>query len=1087
MDYPQAIGLLPDTLGHVSIDKGTVVLKLSDKIIKIDSAEINNPFWAVAKNQTNGYFTKDKYFSAGDLVGEKDLVNGIKLNSAFGNRDSRVSIRVINYAGNKYINIPSEGIHTIYAIQSDTNNVFGICLNTEAPYEVGRVFSFKKSTKKNAYYTLDIQTNGFYNATYELKQNNITIQSSSGNSLQFEVGGYLFSLQPKYTLANILFYILVLTIVVSFQVMLLRTLGTISSPLIFSAIALRVHFNNLFLIAAPIFFTALVVTNNRGWYLLSLILINLSYFLPKNLLHGLRYQATKIWTLLLISLLIGLPILMYLKHSHEALFGIPILHFQKLLTLILIYFSQTKIFQSISVNYWFKLVVFTFYSFLLSLITSDIGSFLYTVMALLLIELVKASVSKRKVVIFGAIIAISVVAIYHLIPNAFSDHKLYRIVSPYTNPSSSNVTHAPEADKETYSYLHLIQKALVLDEAPTMNSVVIPGNMRSTSFSDYALFFSIVFGKIVFLILFLSIYFFLMGDLIRLLYAALRPMRINKEYSFVLPHNRESAFIAFLISFAVISFSYPLFSNILAMPLTGQSLPFISTSNFEGFYYLLFLIPVSSFFTNPKYIFSAKTLSYTYSAAEQSRVHNLKLLALFVILVISIKIFFIFSSSSSAYFWNKQSDTDTSNADSTNVLSLNKKQLIAEVQKQIKDESITSVQNKKKVVLRNFATTYHKAKTYAQINQPRFENSLDKVAYRINLDSLLLISKKQISGKSAPFGTVYAINHQINNNTAFKVSNPYYGTISSNSKTLNNDLTAVLCRSIETHLNRIGIPINTGAILIVDNNSGAIISNASYPISSERNEMNVVYLGGSVKKIILAYCALAINPDYSERKFNGKSFAQFIQWSDDVYASSLLKDIMLNHQDAFKNILEKDFDLPFTSGIIDAYFQTLPDKFCYSKSLDSKNYLYRIAIGQEKPYMLSDIVKWYARIASGKKLALHNSTAAIEFGAMSLDDEHLTLLKSYMNLVITSGTASKVGNALKSNGIITTEVFGKTGTAQLENSNKNQSSSLIFCTGKYTIGIRLNGEIPESSVNLTAKDLMISIIPILKQYNILYN
>lgn len=332
---------------------------------------------------------------------------------------------------------------------------------------------------------------------------------------------------------------------------------------------------------------------------------------------------------------------------------------------------------------------------------------------------------------------------------------------------------------------------------------------------------------------------------------------------------------------------------------------------------------------------------------------------------------------------------------------------------------------------------------------------------------------------------MYATNQQVNNKNTFRPSHRYYNTISASDKTINADLTAELCKSIEIHLGKIGNPNNTGAILIVDNNTGGIVSNACFPFTNEKNEMDIAYFAGSVKKTILAYAALAVDPSYANRQFKGKNFSYFLQWSDDDYAASLLKDLMLHHQEEFKQVLEKDFGFPFTSSLVDAYFQTLPDASFYTLPLNSDNYLYRIAIGQEKPYMLSDIVKWYARISSGKRLTLHSFNDNIEYEEMSLDKPGLVLLRYNLGLVIKSGTASEVGKAFQQNGISQEGIFGKTGTAELEKSKMNRSSTLVICTSKYSVGIRLNGVIPENNKQLAAQDLMIDIIPILRKYEVL--
>jgi cell division protein FtsI/penicillin-binding protein 2 len=129
------------------------------------------------------------------------------------------------------------------------------------------------------------------------------------------------------------------------------------------------------------------------------------------------------------------------------------------------------------------------------------------------------------------------------------------------------------------------------------------------------------------------------------------------------------------------------------------------------------------------------------------------------------------------------------------------------------------------------------------------------------------------------------------------------------------------------------------------------------------------------------------------------------------------------------------------------------------------------------------VVEWYSRIASGKKVALSYGGRGAHFDNLSLPKEEMDYLRSVMNDVL-SGTGANVGNGLSQNSIDPDAFIAKTGTAESASKLFNSSSSFIIANDKYTIGIMLSGRIPFNSQNLAAKNLFVSIIPILIKYRI---
>jgi len=97
--------------------------------------------------------------------------------------------------------------------------------------------------------------------------------------------------------------------------------------------------------------------------------------------------------------------------------------------------------------------------------------------------------------------------------------------------------------------------------------------------------------------------------------------------------------------------------------------------------------------------------------------------------------------------------------------------------------------------------------------------------------------------------------------------------------------------------------------------------------------------------LLIAYCALKIDPSFRERSYEGKSFKEFVQTSDDFYAASLLRELLLTNRERLNEILTNDFDLPLYSVTDDAYFDVLPTQNDFAKELNRNNLIYRIAIG----------------------------------------------------------------------------------------------------------------------------------------------
>lgn len=1088
IDFPQGKGIIPDNLGFIAHNSAnnSFELKTGNEIILPFGSSVNNPFWAFSRTLEEKFFQKPKYFESNSIIPAEILTNnGVKFNSIVGDKFSRVSIKLFSYAGKTYLKTTSEGIGTKYLLQAGSTNRISVICNQPIKSEHSKIFYFENTASDKCEYTIEVNTlSTFYYSYKVLNQNREVIREGNAENQQFVVGDYLFKISPKYTMFDTVFLVISLLILLGFQIFFFNSCARSKAPTVKSIVAIRLLLNCFAFLSIPLYLVALTVTANRLVYLVLLLILNASYFTSKRFLHNFNFNLNKFWEVVIWLAAGILPLVMYRFASNENLFGIPILHIQKLFILGLIFITQGSFLRKYRLSYWIRLSLILSYTLALSWITHDIGSFLYVFIAILLVEIVKKSISLKAVILYFSILILGTFLFYNISDNTFADRKLYRLVAPYTSPNSEKLSEANQADRETYSYLHLIQKNLVEGSIPDINKVVIPASMRSTSFSDFAFFWSLVFGKVFFAATFFLIQFLLLYELAFLLFVSIRPIRINKKQIFILPINRESEFVRFLLAFAIVTFTYPVLSNLLLVPLTGQSLPCLSISLIEIIFLILFLIPISSIFTNPKYVQESDAVTYSYFDVLNSLKFSASILLLLFVTAATIKMFDV-KSNPAEYSWQKL-NKETAEYKTENINTTDKASIIKNALETIGSDELTLIQKRKKPYLKNLASFYFLNKPYNQIHfeSSFYENSSDAIANQMSLDVVFSIKQMLVSGPQHPFGNVYSYLQLVNGKSRLAYTNDYYSSISQNAESINGDLSAELSRELSNHIVKIGLSSNIGSILIVKNDSGSIIANSTYPLVSKINSNEIHYNIGSIKKIILAYCALSIDPSYKYKIYNDKSFQDFIKWSDDIYAASLLKDIMLKHEQAFADVLSNDFNFPLISQTEDGYFDRKPDLVSYTKPLDKNNEIYRYSIGQQKPYQFIKVVEWYSRIASGKKVSLNYKDGRKYYEEMSLSAEEFSFLREAMNNVL-FGTASRVGDSLSKNSIQLRRFVAKTGTAEATSQQFNSSSSFIIADTEYTIGIMLDGRMPNNSQNLAAKDLMVSIIPILKKYNLL--
>ena len=1104
VNYNQSRVIMPNTLGYIIYDKlkKEFVLKNNACVFNPENRKPGNYFLPFAKTLNDRWFEKGTYFGSSEEINQDILIKkGIKYNSSVGTQENRVSIKLTKFGKEIVLETKDDGIGVKYPVKSGDNNIYEIAVNQTVTTNCPNVFLFDNATVTPSRYIVETNASTF-SATYKIKNSNgDVIKDGSGDNLAFTAGGYLFSITPKYSRLFLIGYVVFFLCLIAFQIYFIKLYIKSLSPVIQSLFSIRILLNCIVMLAIPLFLTSYYMAAGRLWYLFLVLLLNGSFFMQKGFMHNINlgkdnkyiYLFTcfvKIYvSWIILFIIISVTILMIFYTRNESLFGIiPVLHIQQAIVLLLIYFSQGYIQKNHDNTYLADIILIAsilVYTFIISLVTSDYGSLIYTIFAFILVGLVRRKI-KIKTVLICAIGFIGIIYLtYNLFPDFWSHGKTYRIIAPYTSPESSSLSMANQASRESYSTLLLNLKNIVELKNPSFNNVIIPTNMRSTCHSDFAFHWSLTFGGFTFFILFTAVMLMLISNLTLLLFCSIRECRIGENKSFAFPLTREAELVRFLLAFTIISFIYPVASNLLLIPLTGQSIPCLSISNIEIMFLILLIVSLSRIFTNEKYINTNATTSYRYADVKMSM--RYALFAVFGVFVFSfvLKAVSLYCSDD-LLVWKKHLSDESVRLNEQMPDHADKAGLVKLGKKIIGNDNLTSIIKSKKPVLKNLASLYYFDKPYSEtIYEPLvFSNGATKLISQMSIDSVFNTKSKTISGIHHPFGTVYAFSQKVNNKPVVKVTNSYYNSIPFDAQSINADLTAECSKALETHLRLIGIPGNIGSVMIVDNITGSVLCNSSFPLISKINSNEKYYFAGSLKKILIAYAALKIDPSYRTRLYGGKSFQEFLKYSDDYYSAALLKDLLQNHQSRLNQVLTNDFDLPLYSLTDDSYLDSMPDRKDYYSVLDRNNSIYRQSIGQQNPYKFSEIIKWYSRVSSGLKIELSYIKQDKKYSAQSLPDDERRYLMTSLNKVL-YGTASVVRAELENNHIKINKIICKTGTAEKSDKQGNSSSSFILSFGKYTIGIMLKGTIPDNEQKLAAKDLFVSLIPVLKRYEIL--
>lgn len=1042
----------------------------------------------------------------GETVTQNTLMNdGIKWNMACGTKKDRVRLKLEKYEQKVLLQTFAEGININYSIKSSDTSVFGVWTSISNPFRnAPPAFRFlQTTTRREEDYQIRCYPNGFrcYYAVTSLSGKQII--SGNKRHASFVLGDALFSIERKYTVAFCLGFVAYLLSITGFQVLLFyySTKLQQSSPLTRVLIMIRIIVNNIVFIAVPLFLTVYFQDSGRWRYPLAVVLFNTTVFLPPIILsiqkrEWIVRQYKNLFWFLLFAVALA-PILLKFLAVNETVASIPVLHLTKLL-IVALYLLLPRVIEELpwlikKIKYpqTLQILLIALYASAVSVLTSDFGSLIYTLIAIVILQLTKQKFTRKILYIMAAALACYVVlaAVITHSPGLMKKRKYYRIVSPYINPGTETANSANEEDRETNAQLRLITKSNLEGKLPLFSHVAIPKENQSTFFSDYSFAFSFAIGGWAFTGLYLINLAFIIYELLFLIWFT-KPVLIGTNRTFTFPSTPVAGAIRFLAALTLVSFIYPVCSNMMLIPVTGQSIPFLSISNWEVIVFMGLMICLKSIFGNEERIITnGSSSSYTYGDLLRERNRGFILtICILAAALITRSVFHFFSDSH--FEWEKNEALIKKFSRHALPLPEEKDKLITAAVAALHGHPITYVPNEFKLELRYLAFRFHAGKISMQSESQNRNYQCDQqtLLSRMIFDSLISFPSRIISGSKHPYGIVYGQTQIVNSKTKYNVSNLYYsGYDIKLHKSINGDLHAECNEALKKHLNMIGVPRNIGCIMIIDNRSGCILTQSSSPLDANTPSYDQLYMIGSVKKPMLGWIALKIAPSYSDSIYEGTTFTDFISNSNDIYAASLLKSLLINSKSDFERLLDHDFGLSMVTRENSGYMDVSPSKRELNKKLDRLNSIYRLAIGQQNPYLFSQVIKWYARMASCQMITPGYNTEALPT-VLHIDSAIYKMLTSKMNQVIQDGTAATVGKELRAAGVRTDEFIAKTGTAEAPNKQYNASSSFIIADKRYTIGIMLSGVIPNnnSGTHASAQHLFIKIIPILKKYNILH-
>ena len=1119
----------PDSLCYLYFDNEWK-LKLTDKLRNNDLDKESNIFYPWCCTQDDN----PTFFSGGSIVNELKLKNkGIKFNYFSGISSDRLTININKIEINYFLKTNLLFLGTSYPISNRKENIFELDFcNYGDTIKEKYIFSVPifnaKGQPDRKILKIDNENISWQDSTLKISSES---QIFNINSLQFEVKEN-YSKKTKQNLLFLLVFIPFVSLYMLYRLFKLlyrlphRNLLEIEQS---NILILRIVFNCIILVGFPILILKVKYSPERlYWYSILVVMLNINWIWLFNKFGQSQFgkillarfhkalkpiSKTTISTLLL-AIIIFAILLIWKKSNNEKLFGIfPILHVTKFLYILLPFILTNKyviglgnlsIFKKLNVNFSYILVGIL--SFVIALVSSDYATFLFTILAILFIQIlerenVKFIWKSINSIGFWIFIGISSSIIYIYRESIFSLSKVYRFTSTTNFPTDNLFKDVEEQSKQTVAQQIYLLKSTMADYSifPTFKTVLLP-SWKSTFFSDYAVLWSFKSGGYFFIALYFLLLVFVSYCIISLLIVLNKkiPLHNGKIVSYdkkvVLTFN-------ILLSIFLIQYIYTFLSNLWLLPVTGQSPGILCPSFFEVGFHLIFINSVYYFIDKKRIDPIPNKYPLTYSKIRKKSIR-----LIFIVFIISL--FLLLQQLYRINFLNSKMSWEIDNNENNN----------AQLPTNIESDALAAYKKNDKVL---FKLLHQRFYNMQNLESDSFRVSTNSIIRNTNIDSVTNFSQHLIQSGT---DSLIAYKKELNSQEVNFISNKLYSGCPVNSTTVNFSLQKQLNIALQNWANKInstnsGSHIMVGGtILIASNDSGNVICSSSYPMLYNENRYHLhtyedninsvignynnsnhqpehifrfkyadveKYINfaeydqiqGSIVKPLLAYCGLSILPQ-NDPLIQRKYLENFLGKSQPIPARELFKKMSNMNLVTLKGIYKKDF------GIIQ--FNDLTQNSLRGFNDETYN---GYAIGQRNKLIFKEIVQAYTRIKTGKKIKYrYNKIDTVSNEPISLNQEKLATLQNSMKFALTTGTANNVGVALRSNGIknFSNIFLAKTGTPQIAgNENHNRTSSFIIVTNNYTIGIQLFGDLPNNSGGLTARHLFISIINELKNSKIL--
>lgn len=1119
---------LPDSICYLFFDKQWKV-KLTNNLRNNDEDTVNNIFhpWCCTQEEEPHFFNQDTTIYESILIKK-----GIKFNYYSGSSSDRLSIK-----------LKKKGVNTMLCTNLPfLNNSIPISKSKENKIEVN--FCNSGDTIKNKYVMslpLLSPNNTSNRKIIKIKDNNILIGDSviKSNSDEFDfiIDNIPFLLKDNFSLMSIIvltsifIFIFLISIYILIRLFYLTRIFSNRNLLIIeqqNILNIRILINSVTLLGFPILILLIKENPQRlsdFKYLLPImyLLLNVNWIWVYSKIEKTKSGAsiiefiskyTKKINANYILLFIGITLIaIKIFASQEKLFGIfPIIHITKFLYVLMPFVLSSSLVRHIEDFKWVQklkipigYLLILILSIFIAVVSDDYATPLFTFIAIFLLNILQ----KGNIIFIGTfikenifrlliILTIFLLAVYYFVDSS----KIYRFCSTIDTPLNSMYSNINEQSKQTVANQIFLIKSTIYEKqfSPAFNTVLLP-SWKSTFFSDYAVLWSFRIGGFLFVFIYMGILLLLSYSIVSILIILNKPIPLHNGN--MIQYDKKMVLVFnVLLSLLLVQYTYTFLSNFWVLPVTGQSPGVLCPSYFELAFHLL-LINALYYFIDKKIVVEmpdTERYPIVYTKIKKKTlgfIGGVFILSIVGLLIQAKRIV----SLKDEMKWNSIESKDIINStDSLNYLALNAYKL------------------KDKILFKKLHTNYFNTE---DLNNSSFKVSTNSIIYNTTLDSITKFTSEYIPTIN---DSLFAFHKSINSKPVNFINNPLYSgcpilstTINFNLQKYLNEKLANWANNINTHNSNSHIMLG-GAIIIASNDSGNIVSSASYPMLFNENRYHLRYyeaginkatnlydnmnhqplhtfrfkysdvekyinfaeydqIQGSIVKPLLAYCGLSMLPQ--NNALIQRSYLQnFLGKSLPIPARELFRTMANINLDSLKRIYLYDF------GISQFYdlSQTSLGNF---NDATYQGY----AIGQRNKLIFKDVVQAYTRIKTGRKVRYrYFKTDTVSTQRLSLNPIKLATLQNSMKFALTTGTAKNVGSTLRANGInyFPNNFLAKTGTPQIDISeNHNRTSSFIIVSNNYTIGIQLFGDLPNNVGGYTARHLFIQLIPELKRLNIL--